>query len=591
MRRWPMRWKIYPSYLLVIILSVVAVGWYAESQFRRFYLDQTVAMLEARARLIDGSLGDADVLADSARVDALCKDLGRRTEARSTIIRVDGTVSGDSDHDPGTMDNHADRPEVRTALAGELGWQLRRSDTREQQMLYLADPVRRDGRLVAVVRVALSLDAFEETLRTLWKRIAVGGLVIGVLAAGLSWVVARRISRPLESLRRGAERFSRGQFSRKLRVPDSQEMAALAEAMNEMAASLDDRMRTIAEQRNELEAVFDAMTEGVLVVDRDERVVHLNRAAEAILRVQAPDARGRFIQEVARNPDLQAFLRTAISSDRPVEGDIAWHGDQDRFFQAWGTALADAAGRRRGSVIVLNEVTRLYRLERVRRDFVANVSHEMQTPITAIYGYAETLMDQDARTAEMIGKAVQAIARQAHRLGALVDDLLELSRIEKQAEAGDVPLARGSVGDVLAAAIETCRTTADERGVTICLACDGDLEANINPELLERAVVNLLDNATKYSERGKEVVLQAEAAEGEIVIQVRDRGCGIAREHLPRLFERFYRVDKARSRSLGGTGLGLAIVKHITLAHGGRVTVESTLGEGSTFTIHLPRPG
>jgi two-component system phosphate regulon sensor histidine kinase PhoR len=240
--------------------------------------------------------------------------------------------------------------------------------------------------------------------------------------------------------------------------------------------------------------------------------------------------------------------------------------------------------------MVLNEVTRPYRLERVQRDFVANVSHEMQTPITSIYGYAETLLDKDSRTEEMTEKAAQAIARQAGRLAGLVDDLLELSRIEKQAEAKEISLAPGSVREVLQAAVETCRTRAAERGAGIELFCPQDAEADINAELLERAVVNLLDNATKYSEADKTVTLQCEAAEREILIRVRDQGWGIAGEHLPRLFERFYRVDKARSRELGGTGLGLAIVKHIVLAHGGTVSVESTIGKGSVFTIRLPRP-
>jgi two-component system phosphate regulon sensor histidine kinase PhoR len=301
-------------------------------------------------------------------------------------------------------------------------------------------------------------------------------------------------------------------------------------------------------------------------------------------------AKNRFVQEVARNPDLQAFVRSTLASDIPVEGDVTWRAGEERFFQARGTSLRSASGTKTGSLIVLNEVTRLYRLERVRRDFVANVSHEMQTPITSIYGYAETLIDKDSRTDELTEKAAQAIVRQAGRLSLLVDDLLELSRIEKQAEAKEIPLSKGSVREVLVSAIETCRTASGDRGVSICLECPEDVQAEINPELLERAVVNLLDNATKYSERGKQVRLECEATLQEVLIRVRDEGCGISQEHLPRLFERFYRVDKARSRSLGGTGLGLAIVKHIVLAHRGTVSVQSEVAKGSAFTVVIPRP-
>jgi len=589
MHRRRMLWRIYPSYLLITVVSVVAVAWYADRQFRQFYLKQTVATLTAQARLFEDYVRQGGGLADAGRLDGLCKELGKRASVRLTVIRPDGVVLGDTEHDPGTMDNHSDRPEVRAALGGEVGWQIRHSDTLNEQMMYVAVPAQQNGKNLAVVRAAISLASFESALGVMYGRIALGGLLIAALGAVVCWLVSKRITRPLEELRRGVDRFGRGELDRKLSVPDTEEMAALAEAMNEMAATIGRRMWTIAEQRSELEAVFDAMAEGVLAMDLEERVIHMNRAAEAIVGFAAAAAKGRFIQEVARNPDLQNFVRNALTNDGPVEGDIAWHGTEDRFFQARGTALRDAGGRKVGSLVVLNEVTRLYRLERVRRDFVANVSHEMQTPITSIYGYAETLLDEGSRTEEMTAKAAQAIVRQAGRLSSLVDDLLELSRIEKQAEAKEIPLAPGSVRAVLHAAVETCRTGAAERGVAIELICPQDAEADIHTELLERAVVNLLDNATKYSEADKTVTLECEATEREIVIRVRDQGWGIAREHLPRLFERFYRVDKARSRAMGGTGLGLAIVKHIVLAHRGTVSVESTIGQGSVFTIRLPR--
>lgn len=589
MRRRRMIWKIFPSFLLVTILTIAGVMLYVDHEFRRFYSARTIEALTARARLFEGCLEHGDAGSDRSRIDALCKELGARTATRITVIRPDGVVVGDTDHDPATMDNHSDRPEVREALRGEVGSQLRRSDTLDQNMMYVAVPLRSKGSDVAVIRTAISLGSFESTLRVIHSRVVLGGVLALTVAGVLCWLVARRITRPLEELRRGVAQFGRGGLDQRLRVPDSDEIGAVAQAMNEMAASLDARLKTIGEQRHEMEAVFDAMAEGVLVVDLDERVLHLNRSAEKILGVTLAFAKKRFVQEVARNPDLQSFVRSTLASDAPVEGDVAWRAGEERHFQARGTSLRNASGVKTGSLIVLNEVTRLYRLERVRRDFVANVSHEMQTPITSIYGYAETLMDKDSRTDELTEKAAQAIVRQAGRLSLLVDDLLELSRIEKQAEAKEIPLSRGSIREVLESAIETCGTASEDRGVPIRLECPEDIQADINPELLERALVNLLDNATKYSERGKQVDLSCEATPGEVIIRVRDEGCGVAREHLPRLFERFYRVDKARSRSLGGTGLGLAIVKHIVLAHRGTVAVESEVGKGSLFTIVVPR--
>ncbi|MEX2561444.1 MAG: ATP-binding protein, partial [Pirellulales bacterium] len=255
-----------------------------------------------------------------------------------------------------------------------------------------------------------------------------------------------------------------------------------------------------------------------------------------------------------------------------------------------GTALRDAGGHSIGAVIVLNDVSRLRQLENMRRDFAANVSHELKTPVTSIKGFVETLLDGAMRDSQDSERFLRIIARQADRLDSIIEDLLSLSRIEKEGDAADLVLTLAELRGVLESALHDCDSKASERGIRIALSCDDGLQARINPPLLEQAVTNLLDNAIKYSEPAGEVQLSGQTAGGEVLIVVRDQGCGIAEEHLSRLFERFYRVDKARSRKLGGTGLGLAIVKHIVLAHRGQVTVESAPSAGSTFTIHLPTP-
>jgi two-component system phosphate regulon sensor histidine kinase PhoR len=276
--------------------------------------------------------------------------------------------------------------------------------------------------------------------------------------------------------------------------------------------------------------------------------------------------------------------------DCPVDGDVVLRHANDRVLQVNGTSLRDAQGRSIGAVIVLNDVSRLRQLESMRRDFAANVSHELKTPITSIKGFVETLLDgalQDPHDAE---RFLRIVARQADRLNAIIEDLLSLSRVEKDAEAAEIALSMADLRPVLESALDDCKSKASLRGIRLAFDCAAEVVARINPPLLEQAVMNLLDNAVKYSEPGGDVHLLVQAAAGEVSIRVRDHGCGIAPEHLPRLFERFYRVDKARSRKQGGTGLGLAIVKHIVLAHRGRVTVESEPGAGSTFCIHLPAP-
>jgi two-component system phosphate regulon sensor histidine kinase PhoR len=283
-------------------------------------------------------------------------------------------------------------------------------------------------------------------------------------------------------------------------------------------------------------------------------------------------------------------VASALVCKRPVEGDVVLRNARERVVQAHGAALRDPTGRGIGAVIVLNDVSRLRQLENMRRDFAANVSHELKTPITSIKGFVETLLDGAVRDPHDAERFLRIIARQADRLNAIIEDLLSLSRIEKEAEAADIALNVVGLREVLNAAIHNCETKAAERGIRIVLGGNPDLEAKINPPLFEQAVTNLLDNAVKYSNQDGQVDLIAAQRDHEILIQVRDQGCGIAEEHLSRLFERFYRVDKARSRKLGGTGLGLAIVKHIVLAHRGQVAVESQEEVGSCFTIHLPAP-
>jgi two-component system, OmpR family, phosphate regulon sensor histidine kinase PhoR len=278
----------------------------------------------------------------------------------------------------------------------------------------------------------------------------------------------------------------------------------------------------------------------------------------------------------------------ALSSEEPVEKDLVLYGEAERIVRAHGTPLRNAEGKRVGVLVVLNDVSRLVKLEAIRKDFVANVSHEIKTPITAIKGFVETLQESQSQDPEEVRRFLEIIHRHVDRLEAIVEDLLALSRIEKESETEEITLEEHLVRVILARAIQACENKAAAKKIHLELVCREDVTGRMNPPLLEQAVVNLIDNAINYSEEGKRVIISGQEREQEIWIQVEDHGCGIERKHLDRIFERFYRVDKSRSRKLGGTGLGLSIVKHIMEAHGGRVSVESQSGRGSTFTLHLP---
>jgi two-component system phosphate regulon sensor histidine kinase PhoR len=579
---------LYPSYVLMLVLSLVVATWYASRAAERLYLRGTEESLFARARLAELQLAGGAARADGAAVDSLCKTLGAAASTRFTVVLASGKVIGDSNADPGAMANHADRPEIGRALAGEAGSSVRFSDTEKTRMMYVAVPVRTDGRVVGVIRASVPLTMVDESLRGMYARIFAGLIAIALIAGAVSYFIARRIGRPLRDLREGVERFEREGLSYRIPVSRYEEIGSIASLMNELAERLDERIHVEGRQLGEQEAVFSGMVEGLIVVDPTERVTRINRSAARFLGVRPDDALGKSIQEIVRSPYLQEFVKKTLSTTEPVEGDIVIRGErEERFLQAHGALLLDDEGAKIGAVVVLNDVTRLQRLEGVRRDFVANVSHELKTPITSIKGFVETLRDGAMRNPAEAGKFLEIVAKQADRMNSIIEDLLLLSRVEQDTREAKVALERAPLKGVILEAVQVCEPKARAKDIRITVDCPDGLDARINAALLEQAIINLIDNAIKYSDPGRPVSIEAADRGGEVTVSVRDQGAGIEPEHLSRIFERFYRVDKARSRKLGGTGLGLAIVKHIVQAHGGTVAVESAPGEGTTFSIHL----
>lgn len=582
-------WRIYFAFMATATVALAAMAWYAAFAIHDFNRKQASSDLRARARIVVREMAALTPGLAPAEIDRICKDMGRVAGMRITVIMPDGKVAGDTEENPEVMRNHGNRVEVQQALQGMIYETIHYSATLKREMLYSAMPVQEDGAIIAVVRVALPLAEVEWPLKAVYRQLLLGGALAAILFALAAFYISRRLARPLQEMRRVAERLAAGDLDARLRIGEQDESGALAQAINRMAAQLGERMATIISQRNAQEAVLASMIEGVLSVDPDERILDLNLAAARILDLEPAQARGRSIQEAVRNPELQKFIGIAMRLTGTAEDEIVIYGKTERHLQLHGTALKDAAGNRIGALIVFNDITRLKRLENVRRDFVANVSHELKTPVAALKGAIETMIEGAALKPEEFRQFAAMIIRQTDRLHAIVDDLLSIARLEHAAEHGGISVAHYTIADILRQAVKSYSASAAAKEIPLGVECPADLAAMINGELMEQAVGNLLDNAIKYSGNGARITVSA-AATGDIVeIKVADQGPGIEKRHLDRIFERFYRVDQARSRSLGGTGLGLAIVKHIAMAHRGTVGVESEPGRGSTFTIRIPR--
>ena len=587
-------WKLYASYLVLLIVTTTIVGVIIAQRIAQDTRQSTQDTLYAQAIFLREAAATA--LTDSVEpaLRTHLQQLGSATHTRLTIIRQDGAVVVDSEfpsrQSTAKLGNQAEQPEIAAARSGSPGVATRLNPRLEQPMMYLALPIQQGDNLIGYVRTAMPLTAVTTRVarfQTLLFIAASGAALVGL---ALSAFFAQRFTQPLTIMTEVATSLAGYASSSAASTRAKDELDTFTEAFNRMAQRLRERMQTVIKDRNQLLAVLSGMVEGVIAVDQDECVVHMNQAAGMILNTPPNASIGKPLWEVTR---IRAVTETISSTIRDAE-EITCEArivtpPGDRRLKLNAAPLRDGQGLLAGAVMVLHDVTEIRRLENVRRDFVANVSHELKTPITTIKGFVETLRDGAIDEPEQADRFLATVSRNADRLHAIIEDLLSLSRLEQSEETAELVRSEAMLNTVFRSAIQDCSAKAMSRQVTLSAACDDTLSVSINAPLIEQAIVNLLDNAINYSKPGSTVWLDAQCQAEDVTIQVRDEGIGIPQEDLPRLFERFYRVDKARSREHGGTGLGLAIVKHIAQAHGGQVSVTSTVGQGSVFRVHLPQ--
>ncbi len=597
------------SFTAIAVTAIVSVALTACSAYllmRRLYADANGRALGEAARALAAAIPiDAMPMDPRAGFDSplarYARHVASESDFRLTIVMPDGTVAADSKADPATMDNHATRPEIARALGGGIGTASRRSSTIGMELFYAAAPVMDEGRVAGALRIATDLPAFKARLGPARLALLIVALAATLAALAAAAFYSRRVARPLALLASAAKEYasipSRDAIAARPRFlihEGPEELRVLGLSLESMAAELSARIASAETASLERRALLDGMSEAVLSLDGNLAINLANPAAAALFGLPAPEAAiGKSLLAASRSTELESAAKEAVARGERFETELALYGEGERWFQVVASPLRSLGGGDSGLVLVLNDITRLRRLERIRRDFVANVSHELRTPVQLVKGFSEQLgegaLDDPARAARF----VDIIRKNASHMEDLINDLLTLARLE---QGGSLRLEREStrLSGILEAARESVLPKAEAKGIAITLECEDALEARLNPGLVEQAITNLLDNAVKFSPEGRPVLASAHAQIDAdlgpvVVLEVRDRGPGIPAGHLPRIFERFYRVDKGRSRELGGTGLGLAIVNHIAMAHGGKVSVESWEGEGSRFRIAIPR--
>lgn len=583
--------------LAVILVVVTALGTavmalYVTRVLETRSVERLKAQLMTAARLIHDDVVPRVVRrAPPDRVQEVATSYGAKLAVRVTVIAEDGRVLADSERDlegVRRMENHAARPEVRAALAGGIGSHVRRSRTLDLEMLYVAVPLDEGAGVKGVLRLAVPLAEVAKTVTAVRRTVAAGALLAFALALAVGLFISRRVTRPVKEMRAVAHRMAEGDFDRKVPVTGRDEVAELGHALNLMATRLAEKIRALEGERAKVAAILESMVEGVVAIDGQGRVLFMNPGARELLGLRQEPVEGRPLVEVIRQKEISELIE-ACRGCGPAEScrrEIELGPPVNRILEARAVPVPfEPDGI--GSLLVLHDVTELRRLERVRAEFVANVSHELRTPLTSIQGYLETLLEEQPEDPAQARRFLEVAHTHAKRLGRLVDDLLQLSDIETgKVTLKPVPVAlRGTVQAVSA----IFESQATQKWLGVLNQVPAALEVRADPDRLFQILVNLVDNAVKYTPEGGQLTLGAAPRAGGVVeVWVADTGIGIPSTDLPRITERFYRVDRARSRELGGTGLGLAIVKHIVQAHGGELRIESELGKGTTVRFTLP---
>ena len=581
------KWRLTTIFFSVTAVFLFLLGFYLMNSMEQYSFQNTQSRVLSYARLVADDLRDSFT---GKPPKNYYQDYTHRAKkdlnARVTIIDTSGNVLGDSTLDKDTMANHANRPEIKEAMRGGIGQSLRYSTSLRERMFYFAVPVKSDNRVLGIVRVAIPWSEIQAGHNHIRFTIGTAVVVALILMVIVVSSFTSSLVVPLQEMTQVAGEIAEGKLDRTLNVNSNDEIGALSRGLNYMAERLRDTIRQITEERNKVEAILASMSDGVIAVDCNGNILLINPAAERMFNIKHENSMGKGVIEVIRNYDLEKLLQAALMSEESITREVQIFVPDPKSFRISTAPLMSETGVV-GVVAVLRDITAFREVERMKTDFVANVSHELRTPLTSIKGFVETLMDGAMEDPKTAAHFLEIINDETDRLNRLISDLLSLSKVE--AKQGQIRKAALNLDKLIINTVSILSPQASEKNQILNVDIKIPLPIiSADEDMIGQLLINLVDNAIKYTADGGQIDIRAERWNDSVKIAVSDTGIGIPRDSIPRLFERFYRIDKARSREMGGTGLGLAIVKHILEVHSGRIEVDSIVGQGSTFTVYLP---
>ncbi|MCF6334999.1 MAG: ATP-binding protein [Spirochaetales bacterium] len=598
MKRRTLPGTIYPFLVILTILPLILLYIVSTGSVSDIFNDQIYKTIRETAYLVRNVLPFEDI-SDKEIMTAFSINISENTDFRITVMLPDGVVTGDSHIDPEKLENHISRMEVQKALAGKEGFSERFSTSLNMKMYYFALPVKTDKGIAGVIRISLPMEISGSILKTTYLKIFLILLVIAVSVLLMNYYITRSISRPVKLLEIMSNDISSLDFSSLKTIDGPLEIYNLSLNLKKMSGILEQKFNSANRRRMELNTVFSALIESIIVVDKNFIIKDINNAALELFK--ADSARGKSLIQVTLNRELietaEKTLLEKSSQNRTIHLKEQFNNKSDEFgnnkftsrdiYLQINTAIIETEDLLTRIIVVLHDITQIKTLERIRKDFVANVSHELKTPVTSILGFVETLKDGAINNSQDTHEFLDIIESQSRRLDTIIRDLLSLSKLESF-ENTPLDLADITLAASVSSAFKNCSKRIQAKDIVTEMLFPENLLIKVNPSLFEQALINLIDNAVKYCPEQSTITISGEAFKDYTLIKISDNGPGIPGKDIPRVFERFYTVNKARSRELGGTGLGLAIVKHIILAHRGEINLVSSQDSGTEFIIRIP---